>query len=169
MTINLNLEPNANIGKVSLRWTFREFRHVNRPTAWWVWAGLITIGMAAWAVFTGNFLFALILLMGAIIFINETRRNPRHIECQLTTLGVAVGKKFWRWSELTNFWIAYHPPEVSCLYLVPKGTFIPRLTVPLGKTSPLTVRSMLKKYVSEDLTREDMPTSEELSRLLRLQ
>ena len=169
MSTNLNLDPHANIGQVALRWSFREFRHVHRSTAWWVWAGIITGGLVVYAGFNGNFLFALILLMGAILFINESRRTPRRLDCQITTLGVAVGKKFWRWSELSNFWIAYHPPEANNLYLVPKTALEPRLNAPLEKTSPLAVRNLLKKYLTEDLTREDIPTSEALSRLLKLQ
>ena len=169
MATNLNLEPQANLGQVTLRWSFREFRHVRRPTSWWVWAGLITGGLVVWALFQSNFLFALILLMGTVIFINETRRTPRRLDCQVTSLGVAVGKKFWRWSELATFWIAYHPPEANNLYLVPKNPLDPRLNVPLEKTSPLTVRSLLKKYLTEDLEREDIPTSEALGRLLKLQ
>lgn len=169
MATNLTLEPQTNIGKINLRWSFKEFRQVKRPQAWWILASLITIGLVIWAVLTGNFLFALILLIGSVIFINESRRQPRRLECQITTLGIMVGKKFWRWSELTSFWIAYHPPEIANLYIVPKNPFDPRVTIPLNQTNPITVRELLGKYISEDLTREDIPTSEALSRLLKLQ
>jgi hypothetical protein len=82
---------------------------------------------------------------------------------------VAVGKKFWRWSEISNFWIAYHPPEISNLYLVAKSPLEPRIMVPLDRTNPLTIRSLLNKYIAEDLEREDEPTSEALARFLKLQ
>lgn len=169
MATNLNLEPDANTGRVLLRWTFREFRPIKRNPVWWVAAGIITAVIVVWATLSGNFLFALILLIGAVLFVNETRRQPRRLDCHLTTSGVVVGKKFWRWSELTNFWIAYHPPRVTNLYLVPKNPFDPRVTVPLEKTNPLTVREHLTKYLTEDLSREDEPTSEAIARALKLQ
>jgi hypothetical protein len=169
MSTNLTLEPQANTGKTNLRWSFKEFRQVKRTRTWWILAGLIIVGLATWAVLTGNFLFALILLIGSVIFINESRRQPRRLECQITTLGVVVGKKFWRWSELTSFWIAYHPPETANLYVVPKNPLDPRVTILLNQTNPVTVRDLLTKYIIEDLTREDIPTSEALSRLLKLQ
>ncbi|MFA4818333.1 MAG: hypothetical protein WC621_00655 [Patescibacteria group bacterium] len=169
MPINLNVDPQANIGNVILRWQFREFRAPERSKRWWITAGLVTLAMLGYALFSGNFLFALILLMGGALFINETKRRPRQIDCRLTSTGIAVGKKFWHWKEVNQFWIAYHPPEITNLYLEPKSLLEPRLTIPLEKTNPLNIREHLIKFLNEDLSREDEPTSEALARLLKLQ
>lgn len=169
MPVNLNLEPDANLGKQIMRWNFREFRHVSRTRSWWVAAIVVAGGLVIYGALSGNFLFSLIILLVAALFVMEAQRHPRTIECRITNLGIAVGKKFWRWSELMNFWIAYHPPEVTNLYLLPKGPLDPRVTVPLEHMNPLSVRSTLKSHLEEDLTREDEPTSEALSRLLKLQ
>ncbi len=169
MPINLNLEPKTNIGSVKLSWTFKEFEPRERSKRWWLIASLVTLTMLVYAVLTGNFLFALILLMGTILFINENKRQPRQLDCKLTSLGLVVGKKFWRWSELDEFWIAYHPPEIANLYVLPKSVLDPRLSIPLQKTNPLTVRQELKKFLKEDITKEDEPTSEALAKLLKLQ
>lgn len=168
MAVNLNVNPQFNTGQVLLRWTFREFRLLDRSTTWWVTAGVVALGLIGYSVVTANFLFALIIIMVAFIFIGETRRTPRQLECKLTSTGVVVGKKYWRWSELVNFWIAYQPPAVTNLYLVPKSPLDPRVTIPLEKMNPLKVRELLGKYVTEDLEREDEPTSEALTRLLKL-
>jgi len=169
MPINLKIDPQANIGKIILRWQFQDFKPVYRSRTWWVVMGLIAGGLVVWSVLSWNFLFALIIIIGAIILVSESQREPRRLECKITTLGVAVGKKFWRWSELAEFWIAYHPPQVTNLYLVPKNPFDPRVRVPLVRTNPLEVRKLLSNNVTEDLTREDEPTSEALSHLLKLQ
>ncbi|MFZ5391513.1 MAG: hypothetical protein ACOZAJ_04560 [Patescibacteria group bacterium] len=169
MPINLNLEPKANLGSVQMDWSFQEFEPRERSKRWWLVAGLIALVMLIYAVLSGNFLFALILLMGAILFVNENKRQPRQLDCRITNLGLLVGKKFWRWSELNEFWIAYHPPTIASLYVLPKSLFDPRLSIPLNKTNPLEVREQLKKFLKEDLTREDEPTSEALSKLLKLQ
>lgn len=169
MPINLHLDPEAQLGKSLLRWTFQEFKHPQRGRAWWIMAGLVGLGLIVSGVATGNFLFALIILIGATIFVNESRRRPRQLESKITSTGVAVGKKFWRYTELANFWIAYRPPEIMNLYLVPKNPLDPRVRVPLGRINPIEVRKLLAPYVTEDLSREDEPTSEALSRLLKLQ
>lgn len=168
MPINLNLDPRANTGQIVLRWMFREPKAAERSRTWWVWAGIIGVALVTYAVATANFLFALLLILFAFIFIGETKKSARTIECRLTATGVVVGKKFWRWSELGSFWIAYQPPVVTSLYLVPKRVLDPRVTIPLEKTNPLKVRDHLGKYVKEDLEREDEPTSETLTRLLKL-
>ncbi len=169
MPTNLNLEPQAHVGSTGHRWTFRERKEVARPTWWWVSAGVVAAAIVAYALFTGNFLFAIIIVLAGALFVAETKRTPRRLTCQLTSTGVVVGKKFWRWSELTNFWIAYRPPEVMNLYLVPKGSLDPRVSIPLGETNPVAVRNHLRKFLSEDLEREDEPTSEALARLLKLE
>lgn len=169
MPINLNLQPQANIGKIAHRWSFREFNPRERSTAWWVVAGIIGAAIVTYAIVTANFLFALIVLMVAIIFVTESRRQPKRLDCLITGSGAAVGKKFWRWSELDSFWIAYRPPEITNLYLVPKNPLDPRVRIPLERMNPLTVRQHLTQYLTEDLSREDEPTSEALSRLLKLQ
>lgn len=168
MSVNLNLNPQANVGQTAIRWTFREFRNVDRPMSWWVIAGIVAGAMVVYGIATANFLFALIIIMVAFIFVGETRRTPRTLECRITSTGVVVGKKYWRWSEFLNFWIAYHPPTITNLYLVPKNPIDPRITVPLEKTNPIQVREFLLKHTTEDLEREDEPTSEAINRLLRL-
>ena len=169
MPVNLVLNPQANIGQTTLRWSFNEFKPLERSKRWWVISGIVALVLVTYAVMTGNFLFALIILMVSVLIVNQSRTKPKRLDCQITTTGVAVGKKYWRWSEIENFWIAYHPPEVTNLYLLPKGLLEPRLTVPLERTNPLKVRELLVKYLSEDLSREDEPTSEALSRLFKLQ
>lgn len=168
MPINLNLDSRASLGQIVLRWTFREPKAAERSRTWWVWACIIGGALVVYAVATSNFLFALLLILFAVIFVGEAKQSARAIECRLTSTGVMVGKKFWRWSDLGSFWIAYQPPVVTSLYLVPKRVLDPRVTIPLEKTNPLKVREHLGKYVKEDLEREDEPTSETLTRLLKL-
>ncbi len=168
MPINLNAEQSPNLGKILLRWNFSEFKQPHRSRGWWITAGIIAGLIVLYALFTGNFLFALIILIAAVLMINEYRRHPRRLECQITNNGVTVGKKFWRYNELQNYWIAYHPPEVTNLYLLPKNPFDPRVGVPLVNMNPLTIRKLLNQYMEEDLSREDEPTSEALTRLLKL-
>jgi len=169
MPTNLNLEPNMHTGATLLRWSFNEFKQIDRSRTWWVMAGLIVLAMLIYAVTTANFLFALILIMGATLFITETKRQPRQINFEVTPNGIILGKKFWRWSELSNFWIAYQPPEIKKLYIEAKSSLEPRIAVPLHSTNPLNVRQLLGKYMTENLDREDIPTSEALAKLLKLQ
>ncbi|KKU49315.1 MAG: hypothetical protein UX68_C0001G0063, partial [Parcubacteria group bacterium GW2011_GWA2_46_9] len=70
--------------------------------------------------------------------------------------------------DLKSFWIIYEPPEVKMLYFDFKNAWRPRLPIPLQDENPIEVRRLLLKYLEEDLSRESEPTSDALSRLLRL-
>ncbi len=169
MPLNLNLNPQADTGQVELRWNFAEPRAPERGQVWWILMSLVGVGLIIYAVLTASFLFALIIVLGAAILVQESRRPRRRLDCKITNTGVAVGKKFWKWSELHEFFIVYRPPEVSNLYIVPNALHDPRVKVPLEKTNPLKVRDILIKYLKENLEREDIPTSEAISKLLKLQ
>lgn len=169
MPINLRTGVMPSLGRVLLKWTFKEPKPGDHTKKWWLMAGFLALAAVIYAVIRQNFLFALIIIMGSIIFVSETRREPQRLVCQITSTGLYLGKKFWRWNELSNFWIAYRPPEINRLYVVPKNLAEPRLTIPLGNNNPLHVREALLKYIPEDLEREDEPTSEALSRLLGLE
>lgn len=169
MPTNLNLEPNTHTGTALLRWSFSEFKQVDRSKTWWIMAGLVVLAMLIYAVTTANFLFALILIMGSTLFITETQRHPRQMNFAITGNGIILGKKYWRWSELSNFWIAYQPPEIKKLYIEAKSSLEPRLAIPLQNNNPLNVRQLLGKYMTENLEREDIPTSEALAKILKLQ
>ncbi|MFH1866869.1 MAG: hypothetical protein ABIJ81_02180 [Patescibacteria group bacterium] len=169
MSINLNNQPHTNLGAKLLGWRFPEVRAIERSRGWWIFAGLIVLILLIYALKSLNFLFAVIIIIGVVIIWLDSRKKPALLDFAIHQQGITIAKRFWTWRELDHFWIAYRPPEVTSLYIQPKGVINPRLSVPLEKTNPLEVREILTKYLTENLEREDEPTSEALSRMLKIQ
>lgn len=168
MSINLTNEPNTNLGDKLLVWQFPEWRELKRSAAWWITAIIIVTALLIYSIVDGNFLFAAIVLIGLIIIWTDSRRPPHLLDLAIHQQGLVLGQRFWPWRELNYFWLVYRPPEIAAIYIQPKSAWQPRLGIPLENTNPLKVREILTKYLREDLEREDIPTSESLSRMLKL-
>jgi hypothetical protein len=164
-----------------LQWEIPEYRVPKRSKNWYVIAGILLVfallscffAIKSWRlVFLGtqsNFIFALILIMSAILMYFNEKRPPLMLTIKLDSDGVKVGQKFYDYSAFKNFCVLYRPKQsIKKLYLEFKNTARPRLSIPLRRMDALTARTFLAKYLDEDFERENEPLSEQLTKMLKL-
>ncbi len=154
--------------QVLMSWKFPEFIKPERTKTWYIIASLIGISLFLWAVFTFNYLFALIILIVGSIILFERKKEPQDLDFKITERGLEVGSKFYFYRDIKSFWIIYDPPEVKNLYFNFKSGLRFRITIPLLDQDPLKVRKILLKFLEEDLSKENEPFLEQLSRILKL-
>ena len=73
-----------------MEWTFPEFETHERGTAWFFWMTLLGGSFFLGAIFTGNFLFALIIILVTILLVLYHQRGPRTLTCTLTEEGITI-------------------------------------------------------------------------------
>jgi hypothetical protein len=164
-----------------IRWEVPEYRAPQRDRNWYLIAGAFAFICLFFSFFTvkswhlvflglsSNFLFVLILLIAAIIMIINESRPPLMIKVELGPEGIKLGPKFYDYNQLKNFAVLYKPKQsVKNLYFEYKKSASQRLSLPLRRLDPLTVRNFLVRYLDEDLERTDLPLSEQLTKLLKL-
>lgn len=154
-------------GKILHQWGFSEFVQYQRSRRWYTVVGLIVAGSFVWAVFQGNVLFAVILILAAIVYVTLNQRSPRTIQCTITEDGIGVDRDFFTWDELGRFWVVYQPPEVKKLFFRFKSSIRPIISVLLEKENPVTIRKSLLEYLAEDPNGEE-PASDQFSRVFKL-
>jgi len=159
--------PN-NQNKITIEWPVPEYRQHERSRRWYIIALATFALLMLYSFFTANFLFALILIIAGIIIVLQDKHQPPSIDFAITEDGIALGRDFYDYSKLQSFWIFYEPDEAKTLFFEFKNKIRPRLGVPLFDKNPLHVRSELLKFLTEDVSRENEPVSEQLSRLLKL-
>lgn len=155
-------------GRTYLRWKFPEFPRYKRGFVWYLVTVIVGAGLLLYALISGNFLFALIILMFALVIYMATVSEPSDVEISITEDGVGIGQAFYPYREIKNFWFIYEPPTVRNLYIEFKSSMRPRLTVDLEEQNPNEVRRALSRYVPEDLTEEDEPLSDIIGRVFKL-
>jgi len=164
-----------------LRWQVAEYKKHERGRNWYIISSLFTLiclffsffAFRGWhLVFLGlssNFLFALIIILAAIVMVVNDSQAPLMVDFEIGPEGVKIGRKFYDYDVLKNFSVIYKPKDsIKNLYFEYKNSMHPRLSVPLRRMDALTVRNFLVRYLDEDLERTDPPLSEQLTKLLKL-
>jgi len=165
---NKNEKPTQNYGRILASWTFPERVQYQRGTLWYL-AMLTLIGLLLFYSYkTSNVLFAVIIIMSAVFLTMHHRREPNLMEIKITEDGIILNNNFYNYNDFRNFAVIYRPTEIKNLYLEFKGSFRPRLTIPLEDQNPNEIRNLLLEYLEEDLQRENEPLSDFLARIFKI-
>ena len=154
----------ASVGNVQHQWSVTEYERHDRAPFWYVFMISIGIVLVVFGLFTGNFLFSLIIILFAIILFLQSQQHPIEVPFLITNVGVVVSDRFYSYSELKEFYIIYQPPAIKTLYIETGSVWHPRLHIPLYDQNPVEVRHTLQNYLIENIEKEDEPLSDRLSR-----
>lgn len=161
-------KDNTNFGEIIYLWKVSEYKKYARDRRWYVFMGVVAFVLITYALFTSNYLFALLLvLFGLIIFLSDTH-EPADVPFAITNTGIIIGDKYYHYSELENFWLIYNPPDVKNLYFSFNSLLRHRLQVPLMDYDPRPIREYLSQFLTEDLEQEEEPFSDRVARLFKL-
>lgn len=167
MSEKINLADQA--GKKIIGWSIPEYDKHEREKNWYIISAAVGLLLLIYSFFSGNFLFAAIIIIGALVIIIHDGQEPMKINFIITDEGLLVGRKFYDYDIIKDFSIVYKPREnVKNLYFEFKNLLKPRLSIPLKSMNPLPIRENLLKYLPEDLERTDQPVSEALAKMFKL-
>ncbi len=158
----------SDFGRVIHQWAMPETVQYERGRTWYIVMGIITLTLIAYALFTANFLFALmVMLFAAIIFMGHTRA-PLMLNVAITEQGVAINNRLYRYPDLKSFWIIDEPPAVKNLYLEFQSSLRPPLSFHLDTQDCVQIRQTLGQFLAEDGEKKEESLTDVLSRLLKL-
>ncbi|MFA4833946.1 MAG: hypothetical protein WC619_03825 [Patescibacteria group bacterium] len=153
----------------NISWRVPEYDKHEKSGGWYIFYSLIAFLLILYSFLSGNFLFAVIVIIAAIVIVLRDGQEPDLVKISLTEEGIIVGKKFHDYDEFKNFSIIYKPQqEIKNLYFEFNNSLKFRLSIPLRKMNPLLIRKNLLRYLPEDLDRTGRPLSEELGKLFKL-
>ena len=156
-------------GKKIVSWKVPEYDKHQREKNWYVVSAAVGLIFLIYSFFSGNFLFAAIIIIGALVIMIHDGQEPMAVDFMITDEGLIVGKNFYDYDVLKDFSIVYKPREnIKNLYFEFKNAIRPRLSIPLKGMNPLPIRENLLKYLPEDLERTDQPLSEALAKMFKL-
>ena|SRR3989344_9280896 len=167
MPINLN-KAEANTGRVVFDWVVNEYEKHDRSKRWYVLMAVVGAALLLYAVISGNYLFALIVVLFGIILFLQDMLQPAEVSFAITEAGIVVGNKFYPFKEITNYWMIYNPPEVKNIYFSTNNILKHRLQISLLDNDPRPIRDFLNQFLVEDLDQEEEPLSDRLGRVFKL-
>ncbi len=159
---------NISTGKIIYEWLVKEYEQYDRNRRWYWIASIVGAVLILFGLLTADYLFVLVLVLFGIVLFLHDLRPPLDVYFGITETGIILGKKFYRYTELNNFWIIYNPPEVKNLYFSLDNIVKHRIQVPLLDYDPRPIRDYLLQFVEEDLNEEEEPFSDRLARILKI-
>ncbi|MFB6226202.1 MAG: hypothetical protein ABEJ02_02525 [Candidatus Paceibacteria bacterium] len=156
------------IGDIIHEWEIPEYNKHERGPTWIITMSIIGLGLIGFGIYTGNFLFALIIMLLGIIIFLQHNQDPMEIPFAVTEMGIVMGNKFYPYKELDAFFIVYEPPKIKKLYFEIDSQIKPLLKVPLEDEDPNQIRQTLRNYIPEDLEKEEEPFGDFLAREWKL-
>ena len=153
-------------GTTLCSWAFDEYEQHERSRGWYVYAGIAAALLLLYAFRSRNFLFAVIVVMVAMILYLRHTRSPSRMTCTLTERGVILEEHFISYEDLRNFWVVDDAGPWGTLYVHHRGVR-PRLVIPIRDQEADAVRAILRKYLPEEKD-ADEPASDVFARILKL-
>lgn len=162
------MEEKGPYGKILAKWQVPEYQKYKRTFAWYFLMCAGGLGLLVYAVWTLNFLFALIIIICATIIVLHERREPDMLDFQITDTGIVLADKFTPFKAIEKFWIIYEPPEVKNIYFKVNRALHADLSIPLIRMNPVYIRKILLKYMREDLRAKDESGEDVAGRILKI-
>ncbi len=155
-------------GDILFTWETWEFPPVERSGKWYALATLGGLACLLYAMFTVNYIFAVIVVMFAIIVMMRDIKKPARTQTYITSEGVVFLDHLYSFKDMRDFSITYDPPEVKNLYLTFNSSLQPLLSIPLEDANPNLVRASLLPFVYENLARDGETLTDTLRRVYKL-
>lgn len=148
--------PKARLNTL-LAWKAPEFVFYKKTQTWYIVVGLIGLVLLIFAIFSQNYIMAItFILIFAVIFLFANKR-PRELTFGITTKGIRIQNRIYKFDHLESFWIFYDLPHLKLLSLKSKKPLMPHIHVPLGSSNPVEIRKILLDYLEEKEQSESFP------------
>lgn len=139
-----------------ISWRTLEHSHTEKTPDWFWALGIVAGSIATTAILFGNFLFALLVIIGATTLGLLANKEPSEIEVALTPKGVLIGPEFYPYDMLAAFWINEDSieHESPTLLLDSKRLFLTHIVVPLPQEGLESTSSYLEQYLPKKELKE---------------
>ncbi len=165
LTAAQNRTPEAELEPL-LAWDADEYVHYEKSKTWYAIAGVLALALIGYAIISESYLeaVAIALLTGVVYLYSHELPSPQRII--VNKLGIAVGQRFYPFTTIKSFWLIL-TPDVRTINLETTARFGQVVTILLGDTDPVLVRSVLGREVHEE-TGRDEGFLDRIARKLRL-
>ena len=149
----------------SITWEAPEFEHLEKRADWYWILGIVAAFGIILAILLKNYLFAILVLIGAGTMTLHAKKLPEIVEFAVSKHGVQANKVLYPYGSLESFWISEFNDEEPKLLLTSKKILALQIIIPLADTPPEEVRNMLLHHVEE--VEQGESVVEHLSRFVR--
>lgn len=131
-----------------IEWTAPSHALRERSSDWYWSFGIIVFAFALGSILYGNYLFAILVLVGSLTLLMHAWREPKTHRFALNEAGLAIDGVMHSYSTLESFWI---DPNIipHRIVLQPQHTLSQAFVIPIEESSREEIRARLLRHLVE--------------------
>lgn len=134
-----------------IEWTAKEYKHEEKSIDFFWTLGLVALVCSVIAIWFGNYLFGIFILVSGLSLFLFTIRHPQEITFLIETEGLSMGSEKYSWKKVKGFNIKKQESSAILLIRVDKY-LLPVYTIPVPlELVPKIKESLLKVTPSMEL------------------
>ena len=134
----------------AVSWEAPEHRHFDKRSDWFWALGIIALCGALAAFFFGNFLFAILILLGGGVVALQAAKPPRVVPFMVGTRGVRAGERLFTYGTLVSYRIDDEDPQGSQLLLKSTRMYMPLIVMPIPEEYIHDIEDLLSQRLPEE-------------------
>ena len=140
----------------AISWEAPEHHHIEKGSDWFWVLGIIAVCGAVAAFFFDNFLFALVILLGAGTMALRAVKPPRVVPFMVGKKGVRSGERLYPYSSLESFCIDEEDEKGPQLLLRAKSMYAPLIVMPIPAEHAEEIEELLRTRLQEEELKEPL-------------
>lgn len=140
----------------AVTWEALEHHHFEKGSDWYWVLWIIGICASVAAFFFGNFLLALLILIGAGSVTLVSARKPEIIPFSVSTRGIRVGDDLYPYTALESYYIDTEYELGPQLLVKSKRIYMPLLVIPIPEEYIDEIEDLLRDRLSEEELHEPL-------------
>lgn len=135
----------------SITWKALEHAHKEYSREWFWAVGIIAAGGGILALYFGNIILAILIVIAGFTAILQAHTPPRIVEFRISRRGVQAGSAIYPFSTLQSFWVIDEEVDDRIIIRSQK-MLMPYIVIPFDstKTDPDEIRDYLLEYLDEE-------------------
>ena len=150
----------------NISWEAAEFKQHSKTQIWYIIFAIVSLLLIGYAIYQKSLITTIAFILLSAVSLAFALKKPTKLTHHITSTGIVVGDIIYPYKTIKSFWIVYDPPQVKTLNFETTAYLNRFITVQLEAQDPVAVKVALKKYLVEDLDREES-FSEALARKLK--
>ena len=138
----------------TISWQALEFNEHKKPPIWFISFGLLSALLIFYGFWSGNLLTGatFLVICFSIFFLGLQR--PQTVTHKLSSTGISANRIFYPYRNIKKFWIIYKRHNKT-LNFETVAYLNNQVSFQLGDQDPVEIKQFLKKYLPEDLDKEE--------------
>lgn len=112
-------------------WTVEPYEHYARSVDWYWMMGIGVLAIIIIAVVSKNYLFAFLMILGAVLMVLSLRKAPEDMRIEISEQAISINGHIYRYDQIHSFWMYNDLQKKPNLLIHTKRALFPKIVIPL--------------------------------------